>query len=205
MTNKRISGPERRAQIIDVALDIFAEKGFTGTRTKDIAKKAKISETLIFQHFKTKAKLYHEALIYLFSGHPVMPELADKIAQCDDFGVLSTLAGHMIHHSRRDPRIIRLAIWNGLEGLRLAEKHGHHKADDSHQSPEQALTNYIQERVRSGAFRSLDPELVTRLFIQTIMMFAADQELHLFGPPLPQSDDAAVKTLVSMFLDGMKA
>ena len=89
--------------------------------------------------------------------------------------------------------------------LRLAEKHGHHKADDSHQSPEQALTNYIQDRVRSGAFRSLDPELVTRLFIQTIMMFAADQELHLFGPPLPQSDDAAVKTLVSMFLDGMKA
>ena len=59
--NERLIGEERRKQIINAALTLFAEKGFSGTRTREIAELANVSETLIFQHFKTKEDLYRAA------------------------------------------------------------------------------------------------------------------------------------------------
>ncbi len=48
---------ERQKKIIEVALQLFAEEGFQGTSTNRIAKEAKVSEGLIFRHFKNKEGL----------------------------------------------------------------------------------------------------------------------------------------------------
>src|SRR5207245_10908867 len=56
--NHRSSGPERQASIIAAAAALFAQKGFNGTTTREIAKNAGISEALPFKHFPTKRALY---------------------------------------------------------------------------------------------------------------------------------------------------
>ena len=53
--------PERintREKILDTAIQLFAEKGFNGTTTKEIAEAAGVNESLIFRHFSTKRELY---------------------------------------------------------------------------------------------------------------------------------------------------
>ncbi len=45
---------EKKKKIITAALDMFSENGFKGTATSQIAKKARVSEGLIFRHFKNK-------------------------------------------------------------------------------------------------------------------------------------------------------
>lgn len=40
------------------ALQLFAERGFAGTTTQEIARQADVSETLLFRHFGDKSKLY---------------------------------------------------------------------------------------------------------------------------------------------------
>ena len=45
---------ERQRKILDTALQLFANKGFDNTSTAAIAKKAEVSEGLIFRHFKNK-------------------------------------------------------------------------------------------------------------------------------------------------------
>lgn len=200
---ERLSGEERRAQIIDSALRLFADKGFSGTRTREIAELAGISETLIFQHFKTKEDLYCTALRELFSQHPVMPEVEEKMAKKDDFGVFNTLALHLIRHNRQDPRIIRLAIFSALEGLRFAEVF-HHGKEMGPPLPE-LLGSYIGQRSSEGAFKKVNAQIAAQLFIETIFMYVADQQASISGPPLPFSDKEAVDTLVKIFLDGLKA
>jgi AcrR family transcriptional regulator len=44
--------------IRDAALQLFAERGFAGATTQEIARKADVSETLLFRHFGGKANLY---------------------------------------------------------------------------------------------------------------------------------------------------
>ena len=47
-----------REKILDTAIQLFAEKGFNGTTTKEIAEAAEVNESLIFRHFSTKRELY---------------------------------------------------------------------------------------------------------------------------------------------------
>jgi AcrR family transcriptional regulator len=55
--NQRIRA-ERRAQILDVAAQIFAHKGLVGTRTADIAAACKMSEGLLFHYFARKEDIF---------------------------------------------------------------------------------------------------------------------------------------------------
>jgi AcrR family transcriptional regulator len=62
MIKKRLTSEERRERIIEAARQIFSEKGFHGTTTKELAQKAAVSEALIFQHFPSKDAIYSAML-----------------------------------------------------------------------------------------------------------------------------------------------
>ncbi|MED3562773.1 TetR/AcrR family transcriptional regulator [Bacillus xiapuensis] len=49
---------ERREQIKQAALKMFARRGYTGTKTSMIAKEASISEGLIYRYFNSKEELF---------------------------------------------------------------------------------------------------------------------------------------------------
>src|SRR5216684_5119005 len=57
-SSTRLSAAERRDDILDAALIEFAERGFEGTSTEDIARRAGISQPYLFRLFGTKKELY---------------------------------------------------------------------------------------------------------------------------------------------------
>lgn len=60
--NKRMTRKERRKQILESALKVFIEKGYNGSTTLDIAKKADISEVTLFRYFDSKKQMFMEAI-----------------------------------------------------------------------------------------------------------------------------------------------
>lgn len=56
---------KRKTQIIKAAIKLFSQKGFTATTTKEIAKKAGISEGTIFRYYKTKKDILLYMIDYL--------------------------------------------------------------------------------------------------------------------------------------------
>lgn len=54
----RMSGKERREQLLDVARQLFAEKGFEGTSIEEIAHRAVVSKPVVYEHFGGKEGLY---------------------------------------------------------------------------------------------------------------------------------------------------
>jgi len=61
-SRRRISGDERRESILQLTSRAFAERGYDGVRTAELAESAGVSEALIYQHFRTKAELYRAAV-----------------------------------------------------------------------------------------------------------------------------------------------
>ncbi len=57
-TSSRLSSENRRQAIVDAVKGIFAEKGFDGTTTRELAKAAGVSEALLYKHFPSKESLY---------------------------------------------------------------------------------------------------------------------------------------------------
>ena len=54
----RLTTDERRRAILEAIRSVFAEKGFHGTTTKELAEAAGVSEALLFKHFPSKDAMY---------------------------------------------------------------------------------------------------------------------------------------------------
>jgi AcrR family transcriptional regulator len=54
----RMSGQERREQLLDVGRRLFAEKGFEAVSVEEIAAKAGVSKPVVYEHFGGKEGLY---------------------------------------------------------------------------------------------------------------------------------------------------
>jgi len=52
--NERRTGADTRAEILRVAMDLFIEKGFEGTSTRDIATAVGITKSSLYHHFRNK-------------------------------------------------------------------------------------------------------------------------------------------------------
>jgi AcrR family transcriptional regulator len=62
MSVERLPGNERRDQIVAATAPVFAERGYRGATTAELAEAAGISDGLIFRYFPTKADLYSAVL-----------------------------------------------------------------------------------------------------------------------------------------------
>jgi AcrR family transcriptional regulator len=54
----RMTGKQRREQLIEVGRKLFADKGFEATTVEEIAAKASVSKPVVYEHFGGKEGLY---------------------------------------------------------------------------------------------------------------------------------------------------
>jgi AcrR family transcriptional regulator len=104
----RMTGRERREQLLDVGRSLFAERGFEATSIEEIAARAGVSKPVVYEHFGGKEGLYavvvdremsdllHRLTAALSAGHP--RKLVEQAAlalltyieeQTDGFRILS--------------------------------------------------------------------------------------------------------------------
>src|SRR5215472_3802127 len=58
VTKVRMTGSQRRAQLLDVARGVLAERGFEATSVEEIAHRAGVSKPVVYEHFGGKDGLY---------------------------------------------------------------------------------------------------------------------------------------------------
>ena len=66
MTTTRSTAAARREEVLDAALEEFAQRGYEGASTEDIARKAGISQPYLFRLFGTKKELFKAAVARCF-------------------------------------------------------------------------------------------------------------------------------------------
>lgn len=71
---RRMTPEDRRAQIIAAARSVFLEYGFAGTRVRDIAERAGITENLVYVRFANKNEIYQAAVT------DPLDDLVDRLA-----------------------------------------------------------------------------------------------------------------------------
>src|SRR5439155_4069703 len=62
----RRSTEEVRSLVLAAARELFAERGFSGTTTREIAERAGVEETILFRNYGTKERLFQQAV-----AHPI--------------------------------------------------------------------------------------------------------------------------------------
>jgi AcrR family transcriptional regulator len=57
-SKKKLTAAARRAQLIQVGGQVFAERGYEATSVEEIASRAKVSKPIVYEHFGGKEGLY---------------------------------------------------------------------------------------------------------------------------------------------------
>jgi TetR/AcrR family transcriptional regulator len=195
-------GDERREQLIQAAMGLFAKKGFSGTTTKEIAAAAGVTEALIFRHFPTKDALYEAILLWRMENsrfahyETAIRAIAERR---DDEALLRAVARGMLDFHRENVDFLRLMFFAGLENHSLAERFR-----SRHIKPFcDFLAEYIASRQRDGAFCDVDPAAAVQLIIG--MPFHYSIQKNLFNCNLlAVEDEQAVETFVRIALDGLR-
>jgi AcrR family transcriptional regulator len=65
---RKASVDERRIEILEATCDVVIERGFAGTRVKDVADRLGVSTGLIHYHFESKDQLFAEAFRHAASA-----------------------------------------------------------------------------------------------------------------------------------------
>ena len=197
----RMPAGDRHRQLLRSAIDCVARNGFGGTKTKDIAAAAGVSEAILFRHFATKEDLYHAILDMKANqngGKGLMQQMEKYAALRDDAGVLSTMARAIFTSFREDPAFHRLIMYAMLEGHVVASLF--HKRLGA--TVRDSLRRYVVLRQSQGAFRAGDPELVLTFAVGTVLHCATGK--YIFGlKRSAATDETAVKQLVGFILGGL--
>jgi TetR/AcrR family transcriptional regulator len=198
----RMSGDDRRHQLIEVAIDLFAEKGFGGTTTREIAAAAGVTEAIIFRHFATKQDLYQAILDFKCArdaGGDWLGELQAFMDRNDDEGLFRFLLANILKFDRDDPRFARLLLHASLEGNELALMH-----NTQMKMPIGAkFKEYIARRQAAGALRPIHPAIVIYALAGIAQYYGTQK--YLFRAEGPQlTDEEAVQGFLDILMAGLR-
>jgi AcrR family transcriptional regulator len=108
---------KRKQEIMDAALAVFSRKGFDGSRTKEIAQEAGISEATIFKYFPTKHDLLMaiiKPVVELVAGPVFLKPLDKLVASHAGRPLEATLNAIMVDRLRlfeKNENFIRTALF----------------------------------------------------------------------------------------------
>jgi AcrR family transcriptional regulator len=199
----RLSAEERRREIVRVAVTLFSQRGFRGTTTKEIAQAAGVSEAIIFRHFATKEELYRAIIDHVScEGGIDNPSeiVGDAIRRKDDRAVFEGLAFHALQHHDDDKEFQRLLLYAALEGHELAQMFWERTVKEFYQF----LSAYIEERQRDGAMIEIEPRVIVRTFIGTLIHHSLNNNLwDTKRRLLDISNEEAARSFTEVLLKGI--
>jgi AcrR family transcriptional regulator len=197
LADKSSAVEDKRRQLIDAAVRVFARKGFHASRVGDIAEEAGVAHGLLYPYFKSKDEVlqavFHENWSLLVARIESVEETDEPAA--DQLRHISAIVLRTWLHL---PDVVRVVIQEFGRSPELAERIGELTL------PIDALQRVIARGIETGEFRQdIDP-----IFAATVVYGSIDELLTgwVLGR-LPASEEDVAKaeqTLVEVTLRGLQ-
>lgn len=191
-----------RSLLLNSALDLFAQRGFAGTSTREIALNAGVSEALLFRHFGTKVALFEEAVVKPFGrfiNDYVDRWEADSEAHDDVAGLAQDYIGGLYDLLREHKHIVV-----ALVATHAYEENLDHVVSKSFTVPMERLESLVTSLTAANQYPNVDSALATRATISMVMgMAVLDEWLYKPGKRRP-ARARVVNEMTQMLLHGMQ-
>ena len=188
----------RRAQILEAAMHVCADKGYHASRIDDIAAHAGLSKGAVYHHFASKQE------VFLGLVEQMMAEATQVISQLDASGAsavetLNGLIDLFVGMFRDSPQVLRGLLEIFFLGVRDPEFRKHF--DGYYSSMIEATEQVIRHGIDRGELDpDLDPEEAARVFV------LGGDGLLLILVMLDRFEEGvgSVRAMSDLLLEGMK-
>lgn len=178
---QRMTGADRRRQILDAAVVVFARQGFHACRVSDIADEAGVAYGLVYHYFGSKQEMLDH--IFLERWAILLEVIADIDAGAGTArGKLEAVAGFIVESFRYEPEVMKVII---VEITRAANSFGRRHLEQIDRAFDQ-IAEIVARAQAEGEFK----DTVTPKFAALAFYGAIEQVLTgwIFGL-LPAGDE----------------
>src|SRR6266700_6876928 len=198
----RLPAPDRKKQLLEIAMKLFSEQGFDGTSTREIAEAAGVNEALIFRHFRSKEDLFWAVLSDRVERRGRNRRIREFAQSEGDFReVLVALAETLLDRTDDDAAVTRLLFYSALRNRELSERffrtYGQEKLE--------RLAGRIRVGIGAGHFRAVNPAIAARSFLGMIVYHYLVEEVFGVSHAQALSTRELAEELVGIFLEGISA
>jgi AcrR family transcriptional regulator len=210
VNGQQVTRGEGRRLLLESARVLFAERGYAGTSTREIARAASVTEPMIFRHFGSKAKLFEEAVLAPFNTF-VSEYIADWAAQ--PRGMKSAyVATCEFYRGVYDVLSANRRLIHEMIGARAV---GGSLSADTALAPQlgallERFEAIIDGEIDLRGFRPFDPAVVTRLIFGLVFSIAVFGDWMFEGATRPQPsveafiDEMARLTIYGAYPEGVR-
>jgi AcrR family transcriptional regulator len=188
---------DKRRQLLDAAVRVFARKGFHASRVGDIAEEAGVAHGLLYHYFKSKDQVL-EAVFH--ENWSILVARIENVEETDEPAAdqIRHIAAIVLRTWLHLPDVVRVVIQEFGRSPELGERIGELTL------PIVALQRVIARGIERGEFRKdIDPA-----FAATVVYGSIDELLTAWVlGRLPSDEDAvarAEQTLVEVILLGLR-
>ncbi|MGI8923722.1 MAG: TetR/AcrR family transcriptional regulator [Fimbriimonadales bacterium] len=186
ITKRDQQAEERRGQLIDVALELFSQKGWENTSIKDLAEAGGVAPGLFYHYFENKEDL----LLAVFERHGFKAELEKVVFPAFErpaSEVLLEVARAYFRLLDRKHRLVRIFVREAMTNPNLEERWIEQCNDTVN-----LLARYLAARVAAGELRPHNTQMSARMLTHPIVM------LHLTGGSADE-----LESLVQCLMEGI--
>jgi len=164
MASSKAPATDRRRQILDAAIRVFARQGFHACRVSDIAREAGVAHGLIYHYFDSKDEILNELFVERWSL------LLTAIAEVDARPIpprekLDAVAGFIIGSYHHDPELMKVII---VEVTRAANSFGRTHLPEIRKAYD-LIAKIVRDAQKQGAFRDdVDADFASMWFYGAI-------------------------------------
>ncbi len=194
---------EARRLLLESARALFAEHGYAGTSTREIARAASVTEPMIFRHFGSKAKLFEEAVLAPFNTF-VSEYIADWAARPRDMKSPYAEA-YEFYRGVYDVLSANRRLIHEMIGARAV---GGPLSAETASAPRlgallEQFEAIIEREIDVRGFRPFDPAIMTRLIFGLVFSIALFGDWMFEGATRPQpSVEEFLAEMAHLTIDG---
>jgi AcrR family transcriptional regulator len=190
---------DKRRQILDAAIRVFARQGFHSTRVSDIADEAGVAYGLVYHYFSSKDEVLNE----LFSERwSLLLGAIDEIDRSDGSPreKLGGVAAFIVDSYRYDPELMKVII---VEVTRAANSFGRTHLPEI-RSAYESIAKIVADGQEEGVFRrDVDPSFASMSFYGAIEQLLSGWIFELI--PADAADyERAKQLVVGTICDGLE-
>jgi len=190
---------EKRRQILDAAVRVFARQGFHATRVSDIADEAGVAYGLVYHYFRSKDEVLSELFVERWSLLLAAIEEADR-AELTHRERLAAVAGFIVESYRHDPELMKVII---VEVTRAANSFGRTHLEQIRRAYE-SIGEIVADGQEAGVFRrDVDPLFASMTFYGAIEQLLSGWIFDVI-PTSDASFEQAKDLVVTTICDGLE-
>lgn len=194
-----VSEIDTRTRILRSALRLFANRGYDGTTTKDLANAANVAEGTLFRHFANKKAILIE--VATAGWVEILTDLLTELSEMGSYKAVAQVMRRRMMNMKKNGNLLRVCFIEAQYHPELRER----IQVEVIAKMTDVAEAFFETAMERGIYRPMNPKIVAQVFLGMFAIAGFSEQTILEPDASPQAIQEMAEGIADIFLNGVLA